>query len=77
MGELGLQPSVLNGAHRGGCPGLCSMNISSFGPWPRPISSSLQGVGLGVPESPEGGAVSLQMSLHGAWGWDADSPASG
>lgn len=28
-GRWGLQPSVLNGAGRGGCLGWCSMNISS------------------------------------------------
>ena len=68
-GHRGLQPLVLNRAGRGGCLGWCSMNISSSRPWPQPSSSGLQGVGLGVPELPEGGAVRLQMSLLGAWGW--------
>lgn len=68
-GRRGLQPSVLNGGGRGGCLGRCSMNISSSRPWPQPSSSGLHGAGLGVLELPEGGAVCLQMSLHGAWGW--------
>ena len=38
-------------------------------PWPQTSSSGLHGAGLGVLELPEGGAVCLQMSLHGAWGW--------
>lgn len=73
----GLQASVLNRARRGGCPGLYSRNISASRPWPQPISSGLRGVSLRIPEPPEGGAVSLQIRLHGVLGWDADSPALG